>query len=331
MMGRMIRASAPTRIDLAGGTVDVWPVCLALGRPAVTTNLALGLRAEAVVRETGDGTLAVVSHDRAEEVRLPADALRHDRLGLVTRMVEWFGVGSGLAVETRSAVPPQSGLGGSSALAVALAGALGRIRGEPEVDLRLVQGVETALLGLPTGYQDYYPPLLGGANALTATVAGVEVERLEGAEEFLAAHLRLADTRIAHESGMNNWEIVKRFLDGDPSVRSSLQAIAGAAEAMRDAVRARDLDGVAAALDADWRERRRLAPVVTNERVEALAAAARAAGALAAKVCGAGGGGCMVLVVRDAEDRAIDRAIEDAGGRMVPFDPDPRGLQVEER
>ena len=323
----VIRASAPTRIDLAGGTLDIWPVCFSLDRPATTVNLALSLRAQASVEETGDGHVDVRSEDRDEAVRLPVGALRHDRLGLATRLAEWYGPGSGLRIVTRSTVPPQSGLGGSSALGVALAGALARLRGR-DVDLREVQDVETALLGVPTGYQDFVPPLLGGVHALTAAPGGPRIERIEGAGRFLAGHLLLADTRIAHESGMNNWEVVKRFLDGDGHVRACMNRINDCARDLRGALEARDLDGFAAALDAEWRARRELAPVVSNARIEAMAKAARDAGALAAKVCGAGGGGCMVLVVREAKEPGVARAIETAGGAIVPFEPDAQGLRV---
>ncbi|MHC5052431.1 MAG: GHMP family kinase ATP-binding protein, partial [Planctomycetota bacterium] len=254
----MIRSSAPTRIDLAGGTIDVAPICHALERPAVTVNLAIDLRVRVEVTRTGDGFVEVVSSDRDERVRLPATALRHDRLGLATRLVEWFGAAQGIAVQTTCTAPPRSGLGGSSALAVALAGALAALHDAP-FSPDVARNVETAHLEVPTGYQDYYPAWYGGVLALTAAPGGIEVVRLAGAEDFLARHLMLADTRIEHSSGMNNWEVVKRFCDGDAAVRRSLNAINACASRMRAAVTTADLDGMAAAMNDEWSERRRLA------------------------------------------------------------------------
>ncbi|MHC4549146.1 MAG: GHMP family kinase ATP-binding protein [Planctomycetota bacterium] len=323
----MIRSSAPVRIDLAGGTIDIWPLSHTLERPALTVNLAIDLRAEVEVNETGGGFVEVVSADQGDCVRLPVGALRHDRLGLATRIIEWFGEGEGLSVRMRCAAPPQAGLGGSSALAIALAGALAALRGW-EFDIPLVRNLETTHLGLPTGYQDYYPARYGGAMALTATPRGVQMDPLAATPEFLARHLMLADTRITHFSGMNNWEVLKRFLDGEREVCRSLNAINACARRMRAAVEGRDLEAVAAALGEEWRERRRLAPVVSNDRIDAIDAAARKAGALAAKVCGAGGGGCMVLVVRDAPDAAVRAAVERAGAAVLDFRPDPRGLTI---
>lgn len=325
----MIRSSAPTRIDLAGGTIDVSPLCHALERPAVTVNLAISLRARVEVTRTGDGFVEVVSTDRGERVHLPATALRHDRLGLATRLIEWFGPAQGISVQTTSTVPPRSGLGGSSALAVALAGALAALHDVP-FSPGVARNVETAHLKVPTGYQDYFPAWYGGVLALTAAPGGIEVTRLSGAEDFLARHLMLADTRIEHSSGMNNWEIVRRFCDGDAAVARSLNAINACATRMRAAVAAADLDGVAAALNDEWSERRRLAPVVTNEKIETIVDAARRAGARAAKICGAGGGGCLVLLVEEAGDPAVAAAVEAAGGAVVDVAPCSDGLRVDE-
>ncbi|MHC4162125.1 MAG: GHMP family kinase ATP-binding protein [Planctomycetota bacterium] len=325
----MIRSSAPTRIDLAGGTIDVSPISHALERPAVTVNLAIDLRAQVELTRTGDGFVEVISTDRGERVRLPADALRHDRLGLATRLIEWFGAADGLGVRTSCTAPPRSGLGGSSALAVALGGALAALHDAPFAP-DVAKNVETAHLRLPTGYQDYYPAWYGGVLALTAAPGGIDVEKLADAGDFLARHLMLADTRIEHSSGMNNWEVVKRFCDGDADVGRSLNAINACASRMRAAVREGDLDGVAAALNDEWAELRRLAPVVSNRRIEAIVDAARHAGARAAKICGAGGGGCMVLVVEEAGDPAVASAIERAGGAVIDVRPDPDGLRVDE-
>ena len=149
------------------------------------------------------------------------------------------------------------------------------------------------MLDAPTGYQDYYPPMLGGVNVLEATAAGVRVDRIDGGATFLGDHLLLVDTQIEHHSGLTNWEVVRRFLDGDAGVRAALGGIAEVSAAMAAAISTRDLAGVAEALNREWDLRRKLSPVVTNERIDAMVGQAREAGALAAKVCGAGGGGCL--------------------------------------
>ncbi len=317
-----IHASAPARIDLAGGTLDIWPLCHLLKRPALTVNLAIDLRAHVRAEPRSDGQLKIVSEDKDETVRMPVDAITHERLALATRMAEWFGPGDGLTITMRSTVPPGAGLGGSSALAVALAGALGRLSGK-EWNREVVQNIETKVLFTPTGYQDYYPPLFGGVSRLLATPAGVRVDPIEGGVAFLKKHLLLVDTRIEHHSGLTNWEVVRRFLDGDATVRAALDEIAEVSAAMATAIEQRDLAGLAEALNNEWALRRRLSPVVTNERIDAMVEQARHRGARAAKICGAGGGGCLVLVVEDANVQ-----LDLDGGAPVAFSPDSEGLTV---
>jgi len=319
----MIHASAPARVDLAGGTLDIWPLCHLLSRPAVTVNVAIDRRAEAWVEEREDGWVEIHSEDRRESVRVPAARLGHDRLPIATRLVAWFGAGRGLSIRMRSAVPPGSGLGGSSTLAVALAAALAELRGRRfagDAFREFVQTVETTIVRTPTGYQDYVPAIHGGVNAITASIDGIHVEPVEGALEFLSRHLVLLDTGVEHRSGLNNWEVVKRFIDGDRGTVDALEAIAACAARMREALLAQDLEAVAAALDEEWTLRRRLSPLVTNDAVEAAVAAAHDGGALAAKVCGAGGGGCLAALVPDA-------ATFDAPGLLAAH-PDPDGLRV---
>jgi D-glycero-alpha-D-manno-heptose-7-phosphate kinase len=324
-------ASAPCRADLAGGTLDLWPICHLLDLPARTVNLALDLPARAWAEARGDGFVEIQSEDRGDSVRFPARAIRHDRLGLATRLVAHFGAGGGLRLRLHATAPPQSGLGGSSALAVAVAGALAALAGRDlpcDLLLRIVQNVETAELGTLTGYQDYVPALFGGLHVLTSTPEGVVREKEDGAIALLEAHLLLVDTRVEHQSGLRNWDVARAFLDGDARVRASLRAIAAVAGEMVEALRARDLRGVASALDREWAERKRLAPAVSNARIEAVEAAARGAGALAAKICGAGGGGCLAVLAPGPDARAIREAVESAGARVVPWRADRRGLVV---
>ena len=86
-----IDSSAPTRIDLAGGTYDIWPLYLFHDR-AQTINAALGLRARCTLTERTDGRVRLVSDDTGEEVP-PTDlpALGVDRLPLIARLVRHFG------------------------------------------------------------------------------------------------------------------------------------------------------------------------------------------------------------------------------------------------
>ena len=162
---RASRAVAPTRIDLAGGTLDIWPICH-LVEDAVTVNLAIGLRQTAVVTPRRDGKLVVRSADRGKSVTLALPLKRRPEgpLSWLVRLAHAFAPGAALTLETRAEAPAGAGLGGSSALGIAIGAALARATGiaPAKLDLlRRVMNLETEEIRVPTGNQDYLAALDG--------------------------------------------------------------------------------------------------------------------------------------------------------------------------
>src|SRR5687768_4385665 len=111
---------APARIDLAGGTLDIWPICL-VEPGAVTVNLAIDRLARARARLRSDGTFVLVARDRGLRSRRRglAELRGETALPLHREVALLFAPEGGLELETRSRVPAGSGLGGSSTLFVA--------------------------------------------------------------------------------------------------------------------------------------------------------------------------------------------------------------------
>jgi D-glycero-alpha-D-manno-heptose-7-phosphate kinase len=128
----IIESSAPPRVDLAGGTIDIWP--LYLFHPGATTvNFALSLRASCRIETRDDGRIVLESRDRkvSFETTLSAieDLLFEERLELVSKLVHFFKPTTGFHLVAEANVPAGAGLGGSSALAIACIGALNRLVG----------------------------------------------------------------------------------------------------------------------------------------------------------------------------------------------------------
>src|SRR5262245_58468905 len=111
-----VEASAPARIDLAGGTLDLWPLHVLHPR-SVTVNVAIDRRASCRIRASGDGIL-VRSPERGTErqARSAPELLSDPATALVGSLLEAVGASGGLEIEISSGVPWGSGLGGSSAL-----------------------------------------------------------------------------------------------------------------------------------------------------------------------------------------------------------------------
>jgi len=323
-----IDSSAPTRIDLAGGTFDIWPLYL-FHDHAQTINAAISLRAHCTLSSRRDYRVLLISEDTGEEVEAAEPgALGVDRLPLVARLVRHFGA-RGLEVRTRSESPVGAGIAGSSALNVALTAALAAWTGRTLADeelLTIAMNIEAQVIAVPTGVQDYRPALYGGVSAVELGVTGVRREAIELDPAELERRLVLAYTGASRNSGINNWDVMVRRINVDPAVIDAFDAIRDAAVCLRQALVRGDWAAVAAHLSAEWEARKRLAPGVTTPAIDTLLARARLAGALAGKVCGAGGGGCLVTLIDPARRQDVSAALTAGGATVLPFAIERQGL-----
>lgn len=328
-----IEASAPTRVDLAGGTVDIWPLYL-FHAGAQTVNFAIDLYANCKLKPREDNLIRLESKDTGSVVEGTIDNLANDcELELLARLVNFFRPTTGLTMVTECCAPPGSGLGGSSALDIAVCGALNAFtkHGYSEAELLIIaKNIETQVIRVPAGVQDYYPAMFGGVNAIHLKVEGIVREEIKTDLDTMRDRMVLCYTGKPHFSGTNNWEITKRHIDNDRSIHEQFDRIRDTTVKMRNALIEGDLNQMAALLDEEWRTRKELAPGVTTPKIEQLIEVARSAGSMAAKVCGAGGGGCMIFIVEQGKREAVAQAIAAAGGQILDFQIVNRGLTVTE-
>ncbi len=328
---RSVEAEAPIRIDLSGGTLDIPPLDL-LVPGASTLNVAISLTATAKASTIDDGW-EIRSEDLGIQRRFQRleDLQSDTQLPLLAGLLAHFVPHPGVRLETRCMSPAGAGLGGSSALAVAVAGVLTAYEEEDfeaERILAVARDTETRVLGVPTGVQDYVAALRGGVSSLEFGVGGMRVESLEVDLDALRRHMVLVYSGLPRSSGINNWQVTKAFLDGDAAVRGHLEGIARATHRARQALLSGDIPELARAVDEEWSHRRELAPGVSTQGIEALLRAGRDAGALAGKVCGAGGGGCVFLLVGDGCREPVQQAARQLGMEVLDFDFATQGLSV---
>jgi D-glycero-alpha-D-manno-heptose-7-phosphate kinase len=333
---RVVEATAPTRVDLAGGTLDIWPIYL-FHPGAVTVNVAIDRRAWCRV-ETGFDGVEIESKDTLQKAsgRTVAEILAAGKLTLAAHILQALGIATGVRVVTQFRVPAGSGLGGSSALAVAITGALARAFDRelaPDEIWPLTRDAEARAIGVPTGIQDYHPAIRGGALCLHLEPATIRVECLAVDPAKIEEALTLVDAGATRFSGINNWDVFKGQIDGDARVRGALAAIASVARQVREALLAGRFEDLIGLMSEEWDARKRLAPGWTTPEIDHIADVVRAAGG-AAKVCGAGGGG-IVAVWAPPGGRgpglreAVLAAVKAAGLKLFPARVDVRGLDVE--
>lgn len=311
----IIESSAPTRVDLAGGTIDIWPLYL-FHPNAMTVNFAISLRANCRIETRGDGRILLESRDRktAFETELEAieDLAREERLELLAKLVHFFKPTTGFRLIADSHAPAGAGLAGSSALCIATIGALNRLVGnryDESEFFDIAANVETTVIKVPAGFQDYYAAFYGGTSAVHFRADGIEREALTVDEATLEQRISICYTGEPRLSGINNWEVTKKHIDGDAEIFELFDGIRDSAVNMRAALLANDWQAVSETMRAAYPNRKRLAPNWTTPGMDKLVKKAQANGAEAAKVCGAGGGGCIAFLCEEGRRADVERAL----------------------
>jgi D-glycero-alpha-D-manno-heptose-7-phosphate kinase len=314
--------------------MDIWPLYL-FHPGAVTVNFAVSVLTRCRITPLKGKRIRLASLDTGREEEFQdftqlyaAKKFRHPLAGYLTR---FFAPEGGLEIETHSESPAGAGISGSSALMIATTAALAHFTGRKlglEQIREIAQNVEAQLIRVPTGCQDYYPALYGGVSAIHLDPDGIHHEAVRVAPEELDSRFVLAYTGAPRQSGINNWEVFKAHINGDRKIFRNFERIAEIARAMHDAVALADWKNVARLLREEWKLRKTNAPRITTPLIERLIKAASASGAQAAKVCGAGGGGCVVFLAEPEERERVAEAIRANGDQVLPARVARYGLTV---
>ncbi len=329
-------ATAPNRVDLAGGTLDIYPLYL-FEEGGITVNAAIGVQSTVQIRTRADQEVHLYSEDTKQElVARNVESLPMDKeLSLVARIVRHYRPKTGLEIITRNDAPKGSGLGASSALLIALSGALNRINGDPFSKQEIIQvgaNLEAQCIGIPTGKQDYYAAMYGAVNALWFHVDRDEVEPLllkEDALGQLERYMILSFTGEPHFSAVTNWSMLKAYVEKQGDAVNRMRQIKRTALAMRQALLDLDIRQLADLVNQEWNNRRDLAAGVSTAQIERIMGAAKQAGAWASKICGAGGGGCMITLTPPEKRDQVISAIRAQNAEIMPFAISRKGLTIE--
>ncbi len=331
----IIETSAPTRVDLAGGTIDIPPLFL-FHEGAATVNFALSIRAHCRIETRDDRSIILESIDQDATVETTLDdvaSLKDEpKLELLSKLVYFFRPETGFHMTTRSEAPAGAGLAGSSTLNIACIAALNKLVGDryqPERFIPIAAAVECQVIRVPTGYQDYYSAQYGGTACIHFGPAGMDREALNIDTKTLESRLVVCYTGEPRNSGINNWDVTKRHIDGDREIFDIFDGIRDAAVAMRSALLDSDWNRVGEILAAGHPARKRLSPKITTPQMDHLIDTALANGAIAPKVCGAGGGGCIAFYCHEGRRPDVENALsQQPGARVLDYHIDPNGLTV---
>src|SRR6202171_2467022 len=331
-----IESKAPTRVDLAGATLDIWPLYL-FHPGALTINAAISRYAKCMIetRATADQAIKLVSLDtqRSESFASFAHLVsaKRYRLPLLAAIVKFFRPEGGFTLATDSEAPAGAGIGGSSAMAFAICAALDRFTGvgKSKVDwIHISRDAEAIVIRVPTGMQDHYPPAFGGAAAIELPPGGEHRVELRVNLDELERRIVVCYTGKPLQHGINNWEVYKAHIGGKRAVQNSMERISDVAQNLRGALETANWLEAGRWMREEWSFRKRSLPTISTKTIDRVIDGARGNGGVAGKVVGAGGGGCVVLLIEPEARVRVESAIAAAGAQVLPVKIDRQGVQV---
>lgn len=349
-----IKSKAPARIDLAGGTLDLWPLYLFFENTA-TINCAIDQIASVEIEvgsesKIGDTpSLELASGDRNVSHRfksfgelLESFQQTHKAVGLppalwlhakvVRHFFAFWRRSAPIVLKTFADAPAGAGLGGSSALNIAMCKALQKLTSANYTDdeiIAVARDLETTVIDVPAGIQDYYSALHGGIQAVRMDAGRVHRKVFYKQSDFIEKHIVLCYSGQSRNSGINNWAVYKGFIDKDANIRSAFADIVKATYRVEEALERQSFEKLVEGINGEWAARQKLAPTIATKEMLSAIEAAKTVGAQAAKVCGAGGGGCFIVVAPHDKKSAVSEKLRSTGVNVIDFRVMAEGCQVE--
>ena len=330
----MLIVRAPVRISFAGGGTDLEAY---YGRHGgLVVSATINKYFYVFLSQTLDDAVQLTSADfRMFERREAGQTLSFEGdLGYLKSILHEFGVTRGLSLFTASQIPPGTGLGSSSTVAVALIKALATLcqrRASKQEIAELASYVEIVKLGRPIGLQDQFAASYGGLNCIQFENSGTKVTPLRlplQLRDRLERSLLLFYTGSARNAATILADQRRASEEDDPRVIHSLHGIKADAYAMRDALEAGRLRSVGEILHESWQRKKQLAKGVSTPELDGLYQVALEHGAVGGKITGAGGGGFLLLYCESENHAAVTTALEAEGLARLAFHFDDGGAQV---
>jgi D-glycero-alpha-D-manno-heptose-7-phosphate kinase len=321
------------RLSLAGGGTDLPSYYEQFGGMVVST--AIDKYVYVVVAPNGQGSLQVSSSDYSTFIRHAGgqEVAEEGKLRYARVFLREFGIRAGHSVFMASEMPPGSGLGSSSSLAVALTKAFATLHDRTltkhDVAAQAAE-IELTKLKMPIGKQDHYAAAFGGLNAIRFSAAGTEVEPLDisdSTRSWLESSVLIFFTDQAHHSGEILAEQTRRSRD-DPAALAALHAIKGHAEEARDALLEDRPNDLGTIMHQSWVAKKQLAGQISNAFIDSAYAAGLEAGATGGKIVGAGGGGFLMLICPGEHQADVTRSLGNLGLVRSDFHLDSVGARV---
>lgn len=331
------------RISFAGGGTDVSPYPEEKGGAVLNCTIDKFAFATLEVVPGRPGMTSVESLDFNQKIdfQKASDLFYNGQLDLVKAALKVLQppgarrpTEDGLHLFLHSDAPAGTGLGGSSTMCVAMTGAFQRYLREPWTSYEVAEiayRIEREELGIKGGRQDQYAAAFGGFNFIEFEKGRTIVNPLKIQPDVLnelAYRLMLCYTGTGHYSSDIIEQQTRNYEERRGETVEALDATKRLAIDMKNELLRGNIDEMGRLLDEGWQLKKRFTDGISNERIDALYARAREAGALGGKLTGAGGGGYILLFCDFARRAKVAKAVISAGGGVTDFSLEPDGLQT---
>ena len=321
-----VRASAPLRISFVGGGTDFPPYFERHRGAVLSATIDHAAHVRIVPRTDRQVRIRSLDLGHLVEYRLERRPVYDGVMDLPKAAIERLGVPTGVDVDIASDAPPGSGLGGSSALVTACVGALAMLLDAAMTRTEVAEvsyAIEREDLGIAGGWQDQYAAAFGGFNLFEFGAEGVAVHPLHLSAEAIAelrTHLMLCYTgNVRTDLGLIDAQ-VRMFHEGREETIVGMKQLQAMAFEMRHEIESGHVQRLGPMLREAFESKKLMNPqIAEGTTIEHLLSVARAQGASGGKICGAGGGGYLLLACAPERQRDVRAALERLGGQFAEF------------
>lgn len=330
----VITAKVPLRVSFGGGGTDILSFSEKNGGVVLTSTINKYAYCSIVPNETNE--ISIYSSDFNKVLKLNTKEYIYDgNLDIVKAALKFMNIRSGCKISIKCDVGPGTGLGASSAIMVALLGALAKWKNVEmnKCELaRFAYEVEREELKIAGGYQDPYATTFGGFNFIEFNKnQNVIVKPLNLQNDVISNlqnNLLLCYTGKSHVSSNIIKDQVRNYEEKRANVMESLFNIKTLAYKMKDAIIEGEIESFGEMLDESWNYKKKLSTMITNPQIDNLYTEALKYGSLGGKLLGAGAGGYLLIYTPANLKQKVSDALVKAGGRIEKWNFEFDGAQV---
>lgn len=324
---KKIFVKAPARVDFSGGTLDIWPI-FCFFEKSRTINIAVDGFVELKLAERKSNF--IIKEKEKVHFFKNLKEIMDSPFSIYGIVFSFFNL-KGFEVEILNMPPRFSGLGGSSALLICLLKGIFFIFNKKVKNIYLIslgRDMEARNMGYPTGTQDFYPPIYGGALCINYNLGRETVERFNCINE-IKKNLLIYNTKVKHHSGIQNFDVFKRAIeDKNSKVFKNLKEISKVTGEMYKQLKSRNIKKIGNLMIEEWGLRKELSPSFNHPEIDRAIDTGKKIGVWGYKPCGAAGGGSIAFLLPENLKEDLKKELNLLKGEVLPYNITGKGISI---